>query len=169
MQNEGIGTYIRELGGNCPVQGWGTVPIPGFVDGRVLPWYFRARGKAWTLETEEEAGIPSVGVWCAYGPSYTAGWMEEAEQIVRAVAPILPALLALPNRRHEPEKDPPGKWEQEWNRMMKEGRDKAADVETILGLRARVKELETGAAAAEAYELGRRDERSLKEGEKHGA
>jgi hypothetical protein len=37
------------IGGNCPVQGWGRV------DGH--PWYFRARGAAWSMEIAESKSI----------------------------------------------------------------------------------------------------------------
>jgi len=70
---------IDMLGGNCPVQGEGSV------DGQ--PFYFRARGNRWTFSV----GPNPVAVLCgdakgfhyeeAYKPDeeYAAGWMDEDE------------------------------------------------------------------------------------------
>jgi hypothetical protein len=70
---------ITELGGNCPVQGYGTI------DG--VPFYFRARGEHWSMSI---GGPDPVDIACGYADGwykeeelgdepYAAGWMEEAE------------------------------------------------------------------------------------------
>ncbi len=72
---------IEYLGGNCPVQGEGTI------DGK--PFYFRARGDCWRLGI---GGDPVVSPEWEYGEDYgtwpDAGWMtaEEAEQFLRQAA-----------------------------------------------------------------------------------
>lgn len=84
------GDFEGDVGGNCPVQGDGTV------DGH--PWYFRARGAAWTFDIAEAAAADPVDVgwgtpgWCAgakYGTWPEAGWMSLGEAwafIYQAVA-----------------------------------------------------------------------------------
>lgn len=73
---------IDFLGGNCPVQGEGTI------NGK--PFYFRARGESWSLGI---GGADPCGdaewehrAWFGQWPD--AGWMttEEAEGFLRAAA-----------------------------------------------------------------------------------
>lgn len=76
------GVEITWLGGNCPVQGYGTV------DGRSL--YFRARYESWSVSIGRDAD--GVSEWEheeeVDGGMYAAGWMTELEArhcIARAV------------------------------------------------------------------------------------
>lgn len=78
---------INSLGGNCPVQGDGTV------DG--VPFYFRARGEHWSMSI----GPDPVSICCGMidgwhreqpwgdGP-FAAGWMERdvAREIITRCA-----------------------------------------------------------------------------------
>jgi hypothetical protein len=60
-----------EIGGACPVQGYGVV------DG--YPWYFRARGSCWSLDVAVDPLADPVGVgWDVYGFS-TGGEADEGE------------------------------------------------------------------------------------------
>lgn len=62
---------IDWLGGNCPVQ------AEGNINGH--PFYFRARGHAWTLEITPYIGDPWTYIE-AYGTEpFAAGWMDESE------------------------------------------------------------------------------------------
>lgn len=76
------GVVISNIGGFCPVQAEGTV------DG--LPFYFRGRGRRWTLSVAQEADGDPVDVCCGekagfhyeetYGEDpFAAGWMSEPE------------------------------------------------------------------------------------------
>lgn len=62
---------IDMLGGNCPVQGEGTIGSE--------PWYFRARGQSWTLGIGGEPVCnPRVLFDGEYGDTpYSAGWMPQ--------------------------------------------------------------------------------------------
>lgn len=66
---------IETLGGNCPVQGEGTI------DG--VPFYFRARGEHWTLSVSKNQEIGSEADWMVrirYSrDTFGAGWMTEDE------------------------------------------------------------------------------------------
>lgn len=68
-----IRPFIDWVGGNCPVQGEGTIG-----DHR---WFFRARGDKWTFEVEyEHNGQPQVWSYTErYGNWPDAGWMTEIE------------------------------------------------------------------------------------------
>lgn len=69
------------LGGNCPVQGEGTV--------NNHPWYFRARGEYWTIDIAADHdkdpvdvgdfGVPGWHDEGYYGEWPSAGWMSENE------------------------------------------------------------------------------------------
>ena len=66
------GIIIEYLGGNCPVQGEGTI------DGK--PFYFRSRGAAWSLGVGgEPVGKPDWEIQEAYGTWPDAGWITEDE------------------------------------------------------------------------------------------
>ena len=73
------GVELQSLGGNCPVQGLGTV------DG--LPFYFRARGEHWSFEVTHEGGDPPFtdAIWRTEreydGGEFAAGWMDRAEAV----------------------------------------------------------------------------------------
>lgn len=72
---------IDYLGGNCPVQGEGTV------NGK--PFYFRARGEHWTMGIGgDPVGEPDWYCEEPYGSWPDAGWMprEEAEAFLRSAA-----------------------------------------------------------------------------------
>ena len=60
---------IEWLGGNCPVQAEGTI------DGK--PFYFRARGKHWSLGIgADPVGCPEWSIRRRYSwRQYMAGWM----------------------------------------------------------------------------------------------
>lgn len=86
-----LGDFEGDVGGNVPVQGHGTV------DGH--PWYFRARGSAWSFDIAEEADADPVAVgdigvhgWAYaehYGEWPAAGWMSHLEAwqfIAKAIA-----------------------------------------------------------------------------------
>lgn len=68
---------IDWIGGNCPVQAEGTIA------GK--PFYFRARGRRWSLEVEDRDADDdtSISVWEHQEPygdgPYDAGWMSEEE------------------------------------------------------------------------------------------
>ena len=64
---------IDDLGGNCPVQAEGTI------DGR--PFYFRARGSAWSFGVgDDPVGEPEWEYEQEYlGGPFAAGWMTEDE------------------------------------------------------------------------------------------
>lgn len=74
----GPAVVIENLDGNCPVQG------EGFIDG--WPFYFRARGEAWSLSVAEP-GFEACGeeVWEYQEPydhgQFAAGWMKRAEAL----------------------------------------------------------------------------------------
>lgn len=63
---EGEG-WSGSIGGACPVQG------DGQVDG--LPWYFRARGRHWSLSVGWRADADAAAVWA----TGDAGWYIEGE------------------------------------------------------------------------------------------
>lgn len=76
---------IRQMGGQCPVQAEGTV------DGH--PFYFRARGEAWSLSIAGPSGdVFGDDAWYYDedypGGEYAAGWMTypEAEGFLRKAA-----------------------------------------------------------------------------------
>lgn len=63
---------ITGVGGNCPVQGYGTV------NGK--PFYFRARGERWSMSIggSDEILSPEWYYEEPYGEvSFEAGWMPE--------------------------------------------------------------------------------------------
>ncbi len=64
---------IDMLGGNCPVQ------AEGRIDG--TPFYFRARGSAWSFSVGEDAiSRPDWSHQESYGDGpFDAGWMSDAE------------------------------------------------------------------------------------------
>jgi hypothetical protein len=72
---------IETIGGNCPVQAEGTI------DGK--PFYFRARGRGWSIgiggnpighpRDMREADRPDWYVECFYTSWPNAGWMTEDE------------------------------------------------------------------------------------------
>ena len=74
---------IAHLGGNCPVQGEGTI--------NGAPFYFRARGRSWRLEVGEDANCEPLWYhreWWGDG-KYAAGWMPldtAREMIAKAAA-----------------------------------------------------------------------------------
>lgn len=76
---------IHEIGGNCPVQ------AEGMIDG--VPFYFRARGKRWSLEIGPNASIIE-SEWShseKYSDKeYAAGWMsvDEAKALIAKGAEI---------------------------------------------------------------------------------
>lgn len=72
---------ITLIGGNCPVQAEGTV--------NGVPFYFRARGKRWSMSIGgQPVGDPAWYYEEAYGDDYEAGWMpvEMAETFLRLAA-----------------------------------------------------------------------------------
>lgn len=83
---------IEELGGNCPVQAEGTI------DGK--RFYFRARGKHWTMEIHPTAegdylSWPEDRAEWRYkedwgSEEYGAGWMpeEEARELIAKAAEL---------------------------------------------------------------------------------
>jgi hypothetical protein len=68
-----------DLGGSCPVQGYGTVDGHG--------WYFRARGASWSFDIGKGSGSDICAdnwatLWRTYGDWGTwpeAGYMEDDE------------------------------------------------------------------------------------------
>ena len=76
-----MSVQIEMIGGNCPLQAEGTI------DG--VPFYFRARGRRWTMGIgNDPVGILTTihtkpGEWhveCTWGTDrYDAGWMPEDE------------------------------------------------------------------------------------------
>ena len=67
---------ITGVGGNCPVQGYGTV------NGK--PFYFRARGEDWSMCVGDSSGDlilePDWYFEQPYGDEpFSAGWMTETE------------------------------------------------------------------------------------------
>lgn len=84
---------IAWLRGQCPKQ------AEGWIDGH--KFYFRSRGMGWTLDLLNHKGLEVTSVGALYGPWPRAGWItdEEAREYIEASAPLLLALLALPNRR----------------------------------------------------------------------
>ncbi len=73
-------TGLDSIGGNCPVQGWGSV------DG--LGWYFRARHSSWSLEIYDtdvtEGKLPAGDPVCEFRfqwgtTSHGAGYMSKTE------------------------------------------------------------------------------------------
>lgn len=64
---------IDMLGGNCPVQ------AKGMIDGK--PFYFRARGQAWSIGIGGDVvGDPDWYMMQRWGDNeFAAGWMPEAE------------------------------------------------------------------------------------------
>jgi hypothetical protein len=67
---------ITSLGGNCPVQGYGTI------DGQ--PFYFRARWDSWRLNIGGDDVVAKPAWSCSedYGDGpYDAGWMTQEEAI----------------------------------------------------------------------------------------
>lgn len=86
---------IQELGGNCPVQGGGTV------DGK--EFYFRARGKSWTMGIGGDVvGNPDWSYRQPYGTGdFDAGYMSEDEArafIHQAAGQYLAEQAALPTQ-----------------------------------------------------------------------
>lgn len=74
---------ISLLGGNCPVQGEGTV------DGK--PFYFRARGEGWRMNIGGADVIvsPEWSFYQEYGDEpYAAGWItvDEAKAFIHMAA-----------------------------------------------------------------------------------
>ncbi len=65
------GISIDTIGGNCPVQAEGQ--IDGFV------FYFRARGRAWSVEIYDGGDEPWVTTQFYSDEPYAAGWMSEDE------------------------------------------------------------------------------------------
>ncbi len=73
--------WTGDIGGNCPVQGYGTI------DGH--PWYFRARGECWTIDISVssdkdplDVGEPDAPGWHDegyFGEWPSAGWMSDEE------------------------------------------------------------------------------------------
>ena len=66
--------HVHMIGGNCPVQAEGTI------DGE--PFYFRARGNAWSIGIGGRCPIVRPDWSCreAYGEdAFAAGWMSEDE------------------------------------------------------------------------------------------
>ncbi len=70
--------WTGELGGNCPVQGEGTVDDKW--------WYFRARHRSWQFEVFSQPFHPSGAlppdtsiIFEAAGGHDDAGWMPETE------------------------------------------------------------------------------------------
>ena len=73
--------WSGSIGGNCPVQGEGTI------DGH--PWYFRARGEYWTIDIIQDPNKDPLDVgdvdcpgWHdegRYGDWPSAGWMTDDE------------------------------------------------------------------------------------------
>lgn len=74
---EATGAGLSSIGGNCPVQGEGTV------DGQ--HFYFRARGDSWQFHvaaTEADIfGNPTFYTEGEYGDGFDAGWMPKHEAI----------------------------------------------------------------------------------------
>ena len=70
--SEVLGVVIASLGGNCPVQGEGTI------DGK--PFYFRARGEHWSIGIGGEDGLYNLE-WTHEEPwgcePFSAGWMSQ--------------------------------------------------------------------------------------------
>lgn len=100
------------LGGQCPKQAEGTINGHKF--------YFRARGMGWTLELPDHKNREVVSVSALYGRWPSAGWItdEEARQFIESSAPLLLALLKLPNRREGLKRgDGLSKW-QKHNRVL---------------------------------------------------
>jgi hypothetical protein len=65
------GLVIETINGYCPVQGEGTI------DG--VPFYFRSRGKRWTMGIGGDVvAEPDWHVGAAYGEWPEAGWMPES-------------------------------------------------------------------------------------------
>lgn len=64
---------ISMIGGNCPVQGQGTI------DG--VPFYFRARGEHWSFSVGQDPVChPDWILKEPYGDTpFAAGWMSEEE------------------------------------------------------------------------------------------
>lgn len=93
---------IDNIGGNCPVQGEGTI------DDR--PFYFRARGEHWSFGVgHDPVGDPDWYYEEEYpGGEYAAGWMTEAE--ARAFIDKAAALY----RNREPHDDGQPDEAQEW-------------------------------------------------------
>jgi len=58
---------IRELGGMCPVQGFGTV--------NDSEWYFRARGNSWTLDVDDKQVLCGAFHDADGGSQFAAGYM----------------------------------------------------------------------------------------------
>lgn len=82
---------IDSIGGNCPVQ------AEGHIDGQ--PFYFRARGKRWSLSIGgEPVGAPG---WSHHeewpGGPYDAGWMS-LEDALRCIARGIELYDAAPPR-----------------------------------------------------------------------
>lgn len=72
---------MESIYGNCPVQANGTI------DG--MPFYFRARGEAWSFsvaDTPDGDAVDGKGFYYEedymVGETFSAGWMEESEALV---------------------------------------------------------------------------------------
>lgn len=74
---ESLGFDIDSIGGNCPVQAYGTV------DGK--RFYFRARYDEWQFhvaDTDDQIfDAPSFYIERPYGAAFEAGWMPKHEAI----------------------------------------------------------------------------------------
>ena len=91
-KGEAEGLEVGYLGGNCPVQGEGTI------GGK--PFYFRARGSSWSL------GIGGDPVSCPewyheawHGRWPDAGWISDGQAIAFVEAAIRRYLTGLPPSR----------------------------------------------------------------------
>jgi hypothetical protein len=89
------GLVIDTSGGNCPLQ------IEGTIDG--VFFYFRARGKRWSIDIGESArgGDGEWRIEAPYGEWPDAGWMEEDQGLK-----IVEASCALWRISKAPVKEP---------------------------------------------------------------
>jgi hypothetical protein len=88
---------IRWIGGNCPVQGEGTI------DGQ--EFYFRARGEHWSIGIGgDPVGEPEWYYEEGYGSWPDAGWMpeDEARAFIMAAAGRYAAREQSANLRQKP-------------------------------------------------------------------
>jgi hypothetical protein len=78
---------VLSFGGECPVQGYGTITGP---DGVTWCWYFRARWDAWSVSVGHPAEeikdyvcdwTAPLTAWGDYGMDYAAGYMPKADAI----------------------------------------------------------------------------------------
>jgi hypothetical protein len=77
---------IDEIGGNCPVQAFGRIGDEKF--------YFRARGRTWTLCVGDDPVTDARWIYEEYygDGSFDAGWMseDEARTFITYAAKLLP-------------------------------------------------------------------------------